>query len=111
MLISFTVFLSPLEEISQYSFKSTDETVISTVNTISDADVITQSVPTIIKKWQFDALFPSTHSTHVLIGTFIPFKFINHVFCTTDRYGFINVVQHQSNYLTSLKFQLRIIFL
>ena len=99
MLMSFSVLVGPMNEMSHYSFHKPDETVISAVNTISDADVMTETVPTIIKKWQFNALFPSTHSLHALRGTFIPFKFIHHVFSSTDSAGFITVVQHQSNYL------------
>ena len=102
MLVSFSVVLSPFEELEPYSHHWTDELVFTVADTISGSDVITESVPTIIKKWHVDVLFPTTHSAHVLKGPMIPFEFINHVFCVTESTGFIHAVQHQSNCLPSL---------
>mgnify|MGYP006892264373 CR=1 FL=1 len=102
MLVSFSVFLSPLEELEPYSHHWTDELVFTVADTISGSDVITESVPTIIKKWHVDALFPPTHSAQDLSGAVFPFEFIDFGFCATDSTGFMNAVQHQSNYLPSL---------
>lgn len=99
ILVVFSVIISPLGEIAQYSFESNDESVISTVDTIADTDVITQSVQTVIQKWQTKVLFSSSNTTHDLNEKFISFKFINHVFLPKITDGFISVVHHQSNYL------------
>ena len=100
MLISFSVFINPLEGIEDHSFSSKDEMVISAIDTITDADAITESVPTIIEKWQIESRFPSKNAAHDLRGKSIPIRFINHVICTAKVTGFISVVHHQSNYLS-----------
>ncbi len=99
ILFSFSIFIGPSEEMAQNSFHPTDEPAISTVDTIANSDVITESVQTIINKWQTEFLFPPTSSIYVLEGKSILFKFINHVFFPRKIAGFICVVQHQSNYL------------
>lgn|SRR5690625_3862512 len=99
ILISFSVFVGPSEKMAQYSFNSTDESVISSVDTIANSNVITESIQTIIKKWQIEFLIPLIKSTHVLRGKSTPFKFIYHGFLSREVVGFICAVQHQSNYL------------
>src|SRR5690625_6342002 len=59
MLISFSLFIGPSEETAQFSFNPTDEPTITTVDTIASSDVITESVQTLIPKWQTEFLFPS----------------------------------------------------
>jgi len=99
IFISFVLFIGPSEEMKKFSFHSADEPVISKADTITGSDVITESVQTIVPKWQTEFLFPSNESTHNLKGKFLPFKFINHAFFSRKIAGFICVVQHQSNYL------------
>lgn len=99
MLITFLVFIGPSEKIAQMSLHTAEETTISAVDTIADADVITESVQTVIQKSQPDILFPSTDYTRILTGTFLPLKRMNHAFFSNEMAGFILVVQHQSNYL------------
>lgn len=99
LLISFSLFIGPSEETAQYSFNPTDEPAISTVDTIASSDVITESVQTIIPKWQTEFLFPSTDTSHFLIEQLVSIKLINHLFFSGEIAGFICVVQHQSNYL------------
>ena len=99
ILISFSVFIGPSEKMAQYSLNPTDEPVISMVSKITNSDVITESVHTIVQKWQIEVLFPPTTSTQTLLGKSIPFKFINHAFFSREIAGFLTVVQHQSNYL------------
>lgn len=99
MLISFSLFIGPTEEMAHYSFNQTVEPTISTVDTIASSDVITESVHTIIPKWQTEFLFPSTDTLYILKGKLIPIKFMNHLFFSRKIAGFICVVQHQSNYL------------
>lgn len=101
MLISFSLFISPSQEIEQYSFNNADESTISTVDTIASSDVITESVQTIIPKWQTESLFPSTDAPNIIDKKLIPNKYINHPFFSGEIVGFICVVQHQSNYLSS----------
>lgn len=99
LLISFSLFIGPSEEMAQYSFNPTDEPAISTVDTIASSDVITESVQTIIPKWQTEFLFPSSDTSHFLIEQLVSIKLINHLFFSGEIAGFICVVQHQSNYL------------
>lgn len=99
MLIFFSLFNGPSEEMAHYSFNQTDEPTISIVDTIASSDVIIESVQTIIPKWQTEFLFPSTDNSHILTGKLIPIKFMNHLFFSRKIAGFICVVQHQSNYL------------
>lgn len=100
MLISVSVFIHPSGVIAQHSFDSTGETVIAENDVIADSDVITEPVHTLIQKWQTDILFPPKSVKHVLKGNFIPFKFISHASLSTEIAGFINVMYHQSNYLS-----------
>jgi len=100
MLISFSLFIGPSEETAQYSFNPTDEPTITTVDTIASSDVITESVQTLIPKWQTEFLFPSNDDTHILSSKLTPIKFMNHLFFSGKIAGFICVVQHQSNYLS-----------
>ncbi|TXL66823.1 hypothetical protein FHP05_05485 [Cerasibacillus terrae] len=99
MLISFSLYIGPSEEMRQSSFDFTDEPAISTVYTMASSDVITQSVQTIIPKWQTEFLFPSTDALYILKGKPIPIKFMNHLFFSRKIAGFICVVQNQTNYL------------
>src|SRR5699024_6758165 len=94
LLISFSLLIGHSAEMVQYSFNSTDELVISTVDTIASSDVITESVQTIIPKWQTEFLFPSTDTSHFLIEQLVSIKLINHLFFSGKIAGFICVVQH-----------------
>lgn len=102
ILISFSVFTGPSEKIAHYSFNSKDEHMITTVETITSTHAITESVQTVIQKWQTPLLFPPADSIHVLKEKFIPFQPIDHAIFSGKIAGFICVVQHQSNYLPTL---------
>lgn len=101
ILIFFSTFINSSQETASNSapFNSTDQPVISKIDTNANFEAITESGQTVIYKWQTEPLFPSFNFAHVLRGKFIPFKFFNHVFFLEDMAGFICVVQHQSNYL------------
>ncbi len=100
MLISFSLFIGPSEEMAHHSFKPIDEPAISSVYKIASSDVITESVQTIIPKWQTDFLFPSTDDLQILKEKLNPNIFMNHLFHPREIAGFICAVQHQSNYLS-----------
>ena len=101
MLIAFSLFISPSEEIAQYAFNHTDEPVISSVDTIASSDLIIEAVQTIISKSQTEFLFSSTNIADILKGELLHFKFINHLLFSKEIAGFICVIQHKSNYLPS----------
>src|SRR5699024_12705482 len=100
IFISCSLFIHPSGVITQHSFDSTGGTVIAENDVIADSDVSTDPVHTLIQKWQTDILFPPKSVKHVLKGNFIPFKFISHASLSTEIAGFINVMYHQSNYLS-----------
>lgn len=99
MLVLYLLLINPSQEIAQHSFNYTDEPVITSVDTITSSDVITESIQTILHKWQIKFLFSTTNFLSILRGSVIPFKFINDVILCGEVVGFICVVHHQSNYL------------
>lgn len=100
VLITFTMFICPSEEMAQYSFNHTDEPAITSADKIVNSDVITETVQTIIYKYQTEFLFPASDSAHILKGKFVPSEFINHAFFPQQDAGFLCAVHHQSNYLS-----------
>lgn len=101
ILVCFSTFLSPSNELEDFSLKQMDESSINSIDVSSNLEAITVSAPSIIQKWENNALFPTdTAVTLTLRAGNTPFMFIKHATELSDACGFFSVVQHQSNYLS-----------
>ncbi|MRH44430.1 hypothetical protein GH741_17440 [Aquibacillus halophilus] len=99
LFVSYSAVISPSQEIGQYD--STNESIISTMDTISEFEAVTESGLKLPHKWQTKTLFPSTIFTFFLKDESPVFRIIHQEIPSTTFLGFISVEQNQANYLTS----------
>lgn len=99
LMAVFILFTGPTQELAHYSFNESTEDSITVADTSVSSNMITESVQTVIEKVQVDFLFP--FADHLANQTVHHANFTSpqHLDLTNAFFGFICVVQHQSNYL------------
>lgn len=80
-------------------FNVSEHKVHQSVHTITDSEVILETVRSTIKKLSTERAFLPTNILFTFKTQFIPLKFMSHFILPNQFIGFISVVQHQANYL------------
>jgi len=99
VIIVFSIFTNYASNTVDISFNMTTEKISQTADTITNSEIIIETVQTTIKRSQIESLFPPSDFALIVKEQLPLITFVNHITFPNQFIGFISVVQYQSNYL------------
>lgn len=99
LLFTFTWLMNDATHLPDMQFNEGEHKIHHSVDTITDSEIVLETVRLTIKKIATELPFFSINVPLTVKTQFIPLKFVSQFTVSNQFISFIYVVQHQSNYL------------